>query len=329
MTKKIGLLTFVFILTFSLTGLVLGMAPEHAQRPQGDDSDVVRRTRGIDQAMERVRENLERIEEETGRNVRGLERAIERLMLRRGDFCYQIEEDLEYGDEENDVGRLQSMLREEGFYRGEIDDLYGWSTAEALYNFQNDNEIELEGLERFGFVLSDQAKDLLNERFECDPEDEEEENDIDRLELLISSTDGGTTDPDPETYQYEEGEEVTVEAISDEGYEFEGWEKRGSATECDSEDKKCVFEIKEDSTLAAHFVAVEEDVVYSCEEDADCQWVSTNCCPETAGANWECVNEAETELDCPENPICLDVQSPKPTSSCECADGECREEDGQ
>ena len=66
----------------------------------------------------------------------------------------------------------------------------------------------------------------------------------------------------------------------------------------------------------------EKEIVYECEED-ECEWVSVNCCPENAGAQWECINEAETELHCPEDVACPQVISPKPTEDCECVDGEC------
>lgn len=42
-------------------------------------------------------------------------------------------------------------------------------------------------------------------------------------ELSIDSQAGGTTDPEPGTYTHAEGEEVTVEALPDEGYEFVEW----------------------------------------------------------------------------------------------------------
>ncbi len=68
-------------------------------------------------------------------------------------------------------------------------------------------------------------------------------------------------------------------------------------------------------------------VIEECESNEECGWVSTNCCPPNMGANWECVNEADTELDCPENPICPAVMSPMPETNCVCTDGICQEQD--
>ncbi len=42
-------------------------------------------------------------------------------------------------------------------------------------------------------------------------------------ELTINAEEGGTTDPEPGVYTYDSGEEETVEAIPDEGYEFVEW----------------------------------------------------------------------------------------------------------
>ncbi len=280
---------------------------------------------GRQRAAERIRENMNRIEkmaEETGAevNLDGLRRAMENhLEELEDDFCHQFDKNLEYGDEDEDVKNLQRALEIEGYFEGEKNGVYGWDSARALYDFQKEKGIELEGEARFGFTLKEKTRDRLNEIFDC--EDSKE-----RVELSLMAMDGGTTDPKPETHKYEEGEEITVEAIPDEGYEFNGWEREGSATECDRWEKECVFEIKEESILSAHF-EVEEDVVYSCDEDADCRWVSTNCCPENAGANWECVNEEDTELNCDDDIVCPQVVSPQPSADCVCVDGSCEIEE--
>ncbi len=307
--KKVSLvgLTIFLVLAF---GLVSAMGPP-------EDAG-----RGRETAMSRIEENLRRFEErveEKGLDIdmKGLRVALENIMKEEyeEEFCHEFTQKLEYEDEGDEVENLQKALEIEGYFEDEKDGVYDWSLARAVYDFQKEEGIELEGGARFGFALEEETRDRLNQIFDC--EDTKE-----KVELTLKAMDGGTTDPEPETYEYEEGEEVTVEAIPDEGYQFNGWEREGSATECDSQEKECAFEIKEDSTLAAHFGA-EEEVVYSCDEDADCRWVSTNCCPENEGANWECVNEEETELDCPENTICPQVISPRPTSPCECIEGDC------
>lgn len=50
----------------------------------------------------------------------------------------------------------------------------------------------------------------------------------------------------------------------------------------------------------------------------NCQWVITNCCPETAGASWECVDVKTFEKpNCTEILVlCPQVLSPKPNKSC-------------
>ncbi|MCX8190275.1 MAG: hypothetical protein N3F05_03565 [Candidatus Diapherotrites archaeon] len=61
-----------------------------------------------------------------------------------------------------------------------------------------------------------------------------------------------------------------------------------------------------------------------CISDADCAWVSTNCCPENAGAYWECVNPSKLKLNCSAiRQMCLQVIRPKPETACVCKEGIC------
>jgi hypothetical protein len=63
-----------------------------------------------------------------------------------------------------------------------------------------------------------------------------------------------------------------------------------------------------------------------CTENADCGWVSTNCCPETAGAKWECSNAAQSGIKCLQNTACPQVLMPKPETVCACKNNTCTEE---
>lgn len=56
----------------------------------------------------------------------------------------------------------------------------------------------------------------------------------------------------------------------------------------------------------------------------ECEWQITNCCPENAGAKWECVNKRTfLEPECPEIIICPQVISPKPNKECICENNRC------
>jgi len=62
----------------------------------------------------------------------------------------------------------------------------------------------------------------------------------------------------------------------------------------------------------------------NCTNNADCDWVLTNCCKETAGGLWDCVNLKNYKApECQENVICPQVLSPRPLTSCMCKDGGC------
>jgi hypothetical protein len=64
-------------------------------------------------------------------------------------------------------------------------------------------------------------------------------------------------------------------------------------------------------------------IVYSCETDEDCDWLSVNCCLESAGADWKCVSK-QSDVSCEGvHPICQQVVRPKPTSPCICSEGVC------
>lgn len=60
-----------------------------------------------------------------------------------------------------------------------------------------------------------------------------------------------------------------------------------------------------------------------CDVSGDCSWQSMNCCPENAGAKWECINGKTFQPGCPKNILCPQVVVPKPTSACVCELGTC------
>jgi len=65
------------------------------------------------------------------------------------------------------------------------------------------------------------------------------------------------------------------------------------------------------------------EIIRSCTFDTDCEWLSTNCCPETAGANWECINKRSNVTCSGFKVICPQIISPKPSLSCKCIEGVC------
>lgn len=64
--------------------------------------------------------------------------------------------------------------------------------------------------------------------------------------------------------------------------------------------------------------------IAKCYFDFDCDWRIINCCPETAGAYWKCVNlKTFKEPDCSNIVICPQVVSRKPSLNCVCENGSC------
>ena len=71
---------------------------------------------------------------------------------------------------------------------------------------------------------------------------------LEEYELTINAEEGGTTNPEPGTYTYYEGEEVTVEAIPDEGWEFVEW-----TGDHESEDAEITVTMDDDKEITAVF----------------------------------------------------------------------------
>ncbi len=67
-------------------------------------------------------------------------------------------------------------------------------------------------------------------------------------------------------------------------------------------------------------------IVKSCTNNNECAWKSTNCCPENAGASWQCINIKLSKIECPSTPVCLQVINPKPEKKCICLNGICTEQ---
>jgi len=190
--KKTILLTLAFsFLVFGIGYAVVGTTPA------SDSAEVTVTGRGQETAVERVEENLRRIEERTGRSVEGLRQAIERILRERQteESCYFFENELNYEDTGEEVEDLQRFLRSKNYFRASIDGVYGWDSARALYEYQKEVEVEpTEGLERMGFVFGEDIRDYINENYKCieendtddeddrdeeDSDDEEDENDED------------------------------------------------------------------------------------------------------------------------------------------------------
>nr|NIQ17190.1 hypothetical protein [Candidatus Aenigmarchaeota archaeon] len=69
--------------------------------------------------------------------------------------------------------------------------------------------------------------------------------------LTISSSEGGTTDPDTGTYSYDHGTEVSITAIPDSGYEFSGW--TGDVPDGHENDNPVTITMDSDKSIIANF----------------------------------------------------------------------------
>jgi len=69
--------------------------------------------------------------------------------------------------------------------------------------------------------------------------------------LIIAAGSGGTTDPSPGTYTYDEGTEVAIRAIPNSGYTFSGWSGDASGTT-----NPITITMDSDKSITASFTAV-------------------------------------------------------------------------
>ncbi len=79
--------------------------------------------------------------------------------------------------------------------------------------------------------------------------------------LAISTSAGGTTDPNPDRYTYYGGEQVTITAIPDSGYVFNGWSGDASGTE-----NPITIIMDKDKSITANFVLGYTLTIASTEE---------------------------------------------------------------
>lgn len=72
--------------------------------------------------------------------------------------------------------------------------------------------------------------------------------------LTITAGSGGTTDPSPDTYTYDEATEVTIRAIPNSGYTFSGWSGDASGTT-----NPITITMDSDKSITASFAKVPSD----------------------------------------------------------------------
>jgi len=93
---------------------------------------------------------------------------------------------------------------------------------------------------------------------------------IPKYTVAISTTTGGTTDPAPDIYTYDEGTEVTITAIPDPDYRFAGW--TGDVLSGHEDDNPITITMDSDKSITANFTAIpaEEDGGEEGEKKAPC-----------------------------------------------------------
>jgi len=136
----------------------------------------------------------------------------------------------------------------------------GEVTDPGTYTYPTLSEIELRAVPDEGYSfdqwvgdvpLIDQEDELITVLMDSDKDITATFEELPEYELTINAEEGGTTDPAPGTYTYYEGEEVTVEAIPDEGWFFDEW-----TGDYESDEEVITFEIMEDMEITANFIDV-------------------------------------------------------------------------
>ncbi|MFP4608625.1 MAG: CARDB domain-containing protein [Candidatus Aenigmatarchaeota archaeon] len=147
---------------------------------------------------------------------------------------------------------------------GDIEDI---QTVEFTVDGGSEEDLELtlapgeEHDDEFIWTAGDPGEYIVGVR----SEDDEEEVTVTVIEevieytLTISAGEGGTTDPEPGNYSYEEGENVTVTAKPGENWSFSHWE--GDFPEGEETSEEITITLDSDKEVTAHFEEDEEPVV--------------------------------------------------------------------
>ena len=144
---------------------------------------------------------------------------------------------VEVDGEEFEDGETEDYLQGTELDVEAIDDVFGWQFDEWTGDVPDGEEGEEIT------VIMDEDREITAHF---------EEVDIYELEIDVDPEEGGTTDPEPGVHEYEEGEEVSIYADSDVGWEFEEW-----TGDCSGEDVFCSLDMYEDKSTTAHFVESE------------------------------------------------------------------------
>lgn len=181
--KKIISLGLIFVFTLGLAGSVLATTPEAESE---DVEESVKSITGLENAETRINKVMERIREmDLGSrvNFKGLENALRNILKNQENDkkCLEVASGLEFGDAGEDVKVLRKVLDELGYdddFKGTgSGDEYGWGVAKAIYDYQQENGIELNDFkEKMGFKLSEKTKTKLNKEYECKEAEKKDED---------------------------------------------------------------------------------------------------------------------------------------------------------
>jgi len=175
-----NLFLLVTIFSFCVVSFTLAVSPvsETVEVSHQRAVEATERVRvGHERAVEAIETSIRRMEDRgTNMNTERLREVLTLLLSKtESDFCHDFEVEIRYKDESDEVESLQEALRREGHFQSRLDSYYGWDLAKAVYDYQNENEINPQSdLEKMGFVLSEETRDYLNYKYSCSDEDSTE-----------------------------------------------------------------------------------------------------------------------------------------------------------
>ncbi len=137
--------------------------------------------------------------------------------------------------------------------------------VEGTHTYEGGDVVELEAVadEGYKFVnwtgddgtiddtLSNSTTITMEDDHDITAHFEEIEEEVE-FELVIEAEEGGTTIPEPDTYTYTEGEDVTVEAIPEDDRVFSHWE--GDVPEGEEEKSEITITMDDNKQITAHFL---------------------------------------------------------------------------
>jgi len=187
---------------------------------------------------------------------------------------YDFEGDLRILDGNDDGTAVVDMGADEAlilYFDLTIETSTGGTTdpSPEVYSYPEGTEISIEAIPEDEYRFSGWSGDASGTdspvTITIDADKSITANFIRQYTLTIAAGTGGTTDPEPRAYTYDDGTEVSITAVPDSGYEFTGWGGDASGTT-----NPITITMNSDKSITANFRSIPEEEEREEEKKGSC-----------------------------------------------------------